>query len=68
VDFLVERTGTPWLSEINTIPGFTPISLFPMLVASAGHDFGAVCERIVGLALERATFAPQRQLSRADLP
>ncbi len=68
VDFLVERDGTPWLSEINTIPGFTPISLFPMLVASAGHDFGAVCERIVGLAIERAALAPQRQLGRADLP
>jgi D-alanine-D-alanine ligase len=68
VDFLVERSGTPWLSEINTIPGFTPISLFPMLVAAAGHDFGAVCERIVGLALERAAVTPHRQLTRADLP
>jgi D-alanine-D-alanine ligase len=68
VDFLVERDGTPWLSEINTIPGFTPISLFPMLVAASGHDFGAVCERIVGLALDRAAVATQRPLSRADLP
>lgn len=68
VDFLVERTGTPWLSEINTIPGFTPISLFPMLVASAGHDFGAVCERIVVLALARATVTPRVPLTRADLP
>ena len=68
VDFLVERSGTPWLSEINTIPGFTPISLFPMLVAAAGHDFGAVCERIVQLALERAAVMRPRLLSRADLP
>ncbi|MET0771828.1 MAG: D-alanine--D-alanine ligase family protein [Candidatus Limnocylindrales bacterium] len=68
VDFLVERDGTPWLSEINTIPGFTPISLFPMLVAAAGHDFGAVCERIVGLALERVAMSPMRRLTRGDLP
>jgi D-alanine-D-alanine ligase len=68
VDFLVDHDGMPWLSEINTIPGFTPISLFPMLCAAAGHDFGAVCERIVGLALERESLSPPRRLTRADLP
>lgn len=68
VDFLVERDGTAWLSEINTIPGFTPISLFPMLVVAGGHDFGAVCERIVGLALERAAVVQVRRLRRSDLP
>jgi len=68
VDFLVDRDGTPWLSEINTIPGFTPISLFPMLVAAGGHDFGAVCERIVAIALERGAMQPVRRLGRADLP
>ena len=41
------------VSEINTIPGFTPISLFPTLPAAAGYDFAAVCRRVVDLALER---------------
>ncbi len=68
VDFLVDRDGTPWLSEINTIPGFTPISLFPTLVAAGGHDFGATCERIVAIALERRALQPVRRLGRADLP
>lgn len=68
VDFLVDRDGTAWLSEINTIPGCTPISLFPMLVAAAGHDLGALSERIVDLALTHAARSPERRLGRADLP
>ena len=68
VDFLLSREGLLYLSEINTIPGFTPISLFPLLCASGGYDFGGICERIVGLALERAALAPTRQLTRSDLP
>ncbi len=68
LDFLLSRDGMLYLSEINTIPGFTPISLFPMLCGLGGYDFGDICERIVGLALERATAAPVRRLTRADLP
>ncbi|MCY7419789.1 MAG: D-alanine--D-alanine ligase A, partial [Chloroflexi bacterium] len=68
LDFLLSRDGLLYLSEINTIPGFTPISLFPMLCGLGGYDFGDICERIVGLALERATSAPVRRLTRADLP
>ena len=41
------------VSEINTIPGFTPISLFPALCAAGGYDFAAVCRRVVDLALDR---------------
>ena len=53
VDFLVAG-GRVYLSEINTIPGLTPISLFPALCqADGGLDFGAMAERIVELALER---------------
>ena len=49
VDFLL--AGEPIvLSEINTIPGFTPISLFPTLPAEGGYDFADVCRRIVELA------------------
>ena len=42
------------VSEINTIPGFTPISLFPTMPADGGYTFADVCERVVDLALERA--------------
>jgi D-alanine-D-alanine ligase len=68
VDCLLSRDGSLYLSEINTIPGFTPISLFPALCATGGYDFGGICERIVGLALERAALTPRRRLTRADLP
>ena len=67
VDFLVAGDEVQ-LSEINTIPGFTPISLFPTLPAEAGLDFGAVCLRIVDLALERHAEASRRRLVPGDLP
>jgi D-alanine-D-alanine ligase len=68
VDFLLARDDLLFVSEINTIPGFTPISLFPRLCAEGGLDFGGICERIVELALERAATRPGRRLTRADLP
>jgi D-alanine-D-alanine ligase len=67
VDFLLAGERL-FLNEINTIPGFTPISLFPVLCRQGGYDFADICERIVELAVERAAGQPQRQLSRADLP
>ena len=68
VDFLV-RDEEIYLSEINTIPGFTPISLFPTMPAEAGLDFTAVCLRILDLALARhAARAVRPRLTAADLP
>ena len=68
VDMLLSADGIPFISEINTIPGFTPISLFPRLTAQGGYDFGGTCERIVELALEHAAGRPARHLRAADLP
>jgi D-alanine-D-alanine ligase len=68
VDFLLASDDFLVVSEINTIPGFTPISLFPMLCAEGGYGFGDICARIVELALEEAASRPARQLTRADLP
>lgn len=67
VDFLLAG-GELFLNEINTIPGFTPISLFPTMPAAAGHDFGAVVVWIVELALERQAARVRRRLQPADLP
>jgi D-alanine-D-alanine ligase len=67
VDFLVAGERV-FLNEINTIPGFTPISLFPVLCRQGGYDFGAAAERIVELARQRAAARPARVLTRADLP
>ncbi len=67
IDFLV-RDEQVFVSEINTIPGFTPISLFPTMPAEAGLDFTAVCLRILDLALERHDARGRRRLTAADLP
>ncbi len=68
VDMLLSSDGIPYISEINTLPGFTPISLFPRMSALGGYDFAGTCERIVELALERAALRPEHQLEPDDLP
>ncbi len=67
VDFLVAGE-TILLSEINTIPGFTPISLFPTMPADGGYTFGDVCSKVVELALDRHAARAGRRLTPADLP
>jgi D-alanine-D-alanine ligase len=67
VDFLV-RGDAVYLSEINTIPGFTPISLFPTMPAEGGLDFTAVCRRILDLAIQRHANRAAARLTKADLP
>ncbi len=62
VDMLLSADGIPFISEINTIPGFTPISLFPRMTAMGGLDFAATCERIIELAIEHAASRPARSL------
>lgn len=53
VDFFVEEPGAVWVSEINTIPGFTDVSMFPRLWEAGGLPFPALIQRLVDLALER---------------
>jgi D-alanine-D-alanine ligase len=67
VDFLLAG-GSIYLSEINTVPGFTPISLFPTLPSEGGHSFAAVCSRIVQLGLERHQARAGRRLTPDALP
>jgi D-alanine-D-alanine ligase len=67
VDFLLAGDEL-YLNEINTIPGFTPISLFPQMAASGLGGFGAVCLRIVDLAEQRYAGRVRRRLTPADLP
>ena len=53
-DLIVDEAGQPWFLEIDTCPGMTETSLFPMAAEAAGLSFRAVCERLVSLALERS--------------
>lgn len=67
VDFLL-RGDEIFLSEINTIPGFTPISLFPTMPAEGGYSFADVCLKVVDLAIERHAARAGGRLGPADLP
>ncbi len=54
VDFLLSReTGRLLVNEINTIPGFTTISMFPKLWEATGLGYRALLDRLVDLAFER---------------
>ena len=54
VDFLYsESTGEIYVSEVNTIPGFTSISMYPKLWEAAGISYPELVDRLVSLALER---------------
>jgi D-alanine-D-alanine ligase len=56
VDFLLERgTNTLYVNEVNTIPGFTTISMFAKLWAASGVAYPALLDRLIALALERHT-------------
>jgi D-alanine-D-alanine ligase len=56
VDFFYEETGRRrglLLNEINTIPGFTPISMYPKMWIASGLSYPALIDELVSLALER---------------
>jgi D-alanine-D-alanine ligase len=54
VDFLLDRdTGDLFLSELNTIPGFTQISMYPKLWEASDLPYPALLDRLIELALER---------------
>ena len=54
VDFLLEASsGKTYINEINTIPGFTSISMYPKMWEHAGVSFAQLVERLIQLALER---------------
>ena len=54
VDFLLSRSsGQLYLNEINTIPGFTTISMYAKLWAASGVDYPALLDRLIALAQER---------------
>ena len=54
VDFFYEKDGRGFLcNEINTIPGFTPISMYPKLWQASGLSYGALLDELIVLAVDR---------------
>jgi D-alanine-D-alanine ligase len=55
VDFFVTPGGDVVVNEINTMPGFTPASMFPRMWAASGVDYAALVRRLIDDALRRGT-------------
>jgi D-alanine-D-alanine ligase len=53
VDFLLGKRNRIFVNEVNTIPGFTTISMYAKLWAASGVDYPALLDRLIALALER---------------
>jgi D-alanine-D-alanine ligase len=54
VDFLLDgAAGSLYLNEVNTIPGFTAISMYPKMWEASGLPYPALLDRLIALALER---------------
>ena len=53
VDFFLLHDGRVVINEINTMPGFTPTSMFPQVWAESGVDYPALVDRLLRLALAR---------------
>jgi len=53
IDFFVKRNGEIWLNEVNTLPGFTNISMYPKLWEASGIPYPELIHRLIQLAIER---------------
>lgn len=58
VDLMLDRQQSPWVLEVNTIPGFTSHSLIPKAAARIGIDFADLCERALKSCLSRTIPPP----------
>jgi len=57
VDFFVRADGSALLNEVNTIPGFTNISMYPKVLGASGVDYEALVSRLIDHALARVARA-----------
>jgi len=65
VDFFVEKEGgRVFLNEVNTLPGFTPISMYPKLWEATGLSYRELLSRLIDLARERSVYERERATRR----
>lgn len=53
VDFLMDQEGRVYLNEVNTMPGFTNISMYPKMMEAIGVDYSSLIQQLIDLALKR---------------
>jgi D-alanine-D-alanine ligase len=66
IDFLIQKNGKVFLNEINTIPGFTSISMYPKLWEASGVAYADLLDKLIHLAIER--HEQKRQLTTLYSP
>jgi D-alanine-D-alanine ligase len=65
VDFFLEKgTGKVYINEVNTLPGFTQISMYPKLWSASGVAYPDLLDRLIELAIERYTDGQRKRTSR----
>jgi D-alanine-D-alanine ligase len=67
VDFFIDADGAVWLNEINTIPGFTSISMYPKLWEASGMSYRELVTRLLDLAEERFSAERAKDLVPREL-
>lgn len=64
VDFFLTKKGKVYVNEINTIPGFTSVSMYPQLFGASGISYSELIDRLLQLALERHSRKKNLKTSR----
>jgi D-alanine-D-alanine ligase len=59
-----KKSGRIYLNEINTMPGFTAISMYPKLWAASGLAYADLIDRLIQLGIERHEDKKKNQYSR----
>ena len=62
--FLDKKTNKFYLNEINTLPGFTSVSMYPKLWAATGVPYPELIDRLIQLGIERHEDKKRNQYSR----
>lgn len=63
-DFFVTATNEIYINEVNTMPGFTPVSMFPLLWQKTGVTYKELIDRLIELAIERHEEKQQLQYTQ----
>jgi D-alanine-D-alanine ligase len=64
VDFFLKENGDIYINEVNTIPGFTSISMYPKLLEKSGISYPDLIDRLIDLAIERHEREKKLKISR----
>ena len=60
-DFFVTAENEIFINEVNTLPGFTPVSMYPILWKNTGLPYNELIEKLINLGIERHAEKQQLQ-------